>query len=102
MGGAAYRIGPSHIGNSFNPYGASYTENARNGRVTMARVDPRHRALFGAAWHLGYLSQVAEGELEAATMASPVGEFGIAVTRLPHPQPWFDEHPGQECIRCSM
>jgi hypothetical protein len=77
MGGAAYRIGPSHIGNSFNPYGASYTENPGNGRVTMARVDPRHRALFGAAWHLGYLSQVAEGGLEAATMASPVGEFGL-------------------------
>jgi hypothetical protein len=93
IGDAAYRIGPSHIGNSFNPYGASHTENPGNGRVTMARVDPRHRALFGAAWHLGYLSQVAEGGLEAATMASPVGEFGIAVTALPHAQPWFDDQP---------
>ena len=25
MGDSAYRIGPSHIGNSFNPYGADYT-----------------------------------------------------------------------------
>jgi D-apionolactonase len=89
-GNAAYRIGPSHIGNSFNPYGASHTENAENRRVTMARVEPRHRGLFGAAWHLGYLSVAAEGGLEAVTMASPAGEFGVAVARLPHAQPWFD------------
>jgi hypothetical protein len=93
IGRTPYRIGPSHIGNSFNPYGESYAANPAGGRVTMARVDPRHRGLFGAAWHLGYLSQVAEGGLEAATMASPVGEFGIAARRLPHPQPWFDENP---------
>ena len=90
IGRTPYRIGPSHIGNSFNPYGASVTPNPSGGRVTMARVEPRHRGLFGAAWHLGYLSQAAAGGLEAATMASPVGEFGIAYARLPHPQPLFD------------
>jgi hypothetical protein len=92
-GGAPYRIGPSHIGNSFNPYGAAYTENPENRRVTMARVDPRHRGLFGAAWHLGYISQAAEGGLEAVTMASPVGEFGIAYASLGHTQLWFDSAP---------
>jgi len=90
IGDSAYRLGPSHIGNSFNPYGDAYTENPENRRVTMARIEPRHRGLFGAAWHLGYISQVAQGGLEAVTMASPVGEFGIAYAKLAHTQPWFD------------
>jgi hypothetical protein len=93
-GNSAYRIGPSHIGNSFNPYGANYTENPENQRVTMARVEPRHRGLFGAAWHLGYISQVANGGVEAVTMASPIGEFGIAYAKLPHAQPGFDNVAG--------
>lgn len=90
-GGEPYRIGPSHIGNSFNPYGSRVTPNPDNGRVTMARVEPRHRGLFGAAWHLGFLSQAANGGVEAATMASPAGEFGIVYRSLQHAQPWFDE-----------
>jgi hypothetical protein len=60
----------------------------------MVRVEPRHRGLFGAAWHLGYFSEVANGGLEAATMASPAGEFGIAYARLPHPQPGLDDTAG--------
>jgi D-apionolactonase len=94
VGDTPYRIGPAHIGNSFNPYGADYTANPGNRRSTMVRVEPRHRGLFGAAWHLGYLSEAARGGLEAATMASPAGEFGIAYTQLPHAQPWFDATPG--------
>jgi hypothetical protein len=89
-----YRIGPSHIGNSFNPYGAAVTPNPAGRRVTMARIEPRHRGLFGAAWHLGYLSQAANGGVEAATVASPVGEFGIAYRKLAHAQPWFDTASG--------
>lgn len=90
VGKTPYRIGPSHIGNSFNPYGATYTQNPDNRRVTMARVEPRHRALFAAAWHLGYISQAAKGGVEAVTMASPVGEFGIVYAELPHAQPGYD------------
>lgn len=90
VGGVPYRIGPSHIGNSYNPYGATYTENPKNERVTMARVEPRHRGLFGAAWALGFISQAANGGLEAVTTASPVGEFGIVYAKLDHAQPWFD------------
>ncbi len=93
-GSTPTRIGPSHIGNSFNPYGASTTENPKGGRVTMARVEPRHRGLFGAAWHLGFLGQAANGGVEAATLASPAGEFGIATQKLGHAQPWFDDAAG--------
>jgi hypothetical protein len=89
-----YRIGPSHIGNSYNPYGKNYTENPENIRVTMARVEPRHRGLFGAAWHLGFVSQAAAGGLEAVTLASPAGEFGVAATRQDHARPWYDENEG--------
>jgi hypothetical protein len=56
----------------------------------MARIEPRHRGLFGAAWHAGYFSQAAKGGVEAATLASPVGEFGIAYAKLAHAQPWYD------------
>ena len=94
IGDTAYRIGPAHIGNSFNPYGAGYTPNPDNRRITMARIEPRHRGLFGAAWHLGYFSEVARGGVEAATMASPAGEFGIAYARLPHRQPGLDDTVG--------
>ena len=93
-GDLPYRIGPAHIGNSFNPYGADYTPNPDNQRITMVRVEPRQRGLFGAAWHLGYFSEAAKGGLEAATMASPAGEFGIAYARLPHAQPGLDDMPG--------
>jgi len=96
VGDLPYRIGPAHIGNSFNPYGADYTPNPGNQRLTMVRIEPRHRGLFGAAWHLGYFSEVARGGLEAATMASPAGEFGIVYTRLPHAQPGLDEATGVE------
>jgi hypothetical protein len=92
IGATPYRIGPSHIGNSFNPYGAFYAANQHGERVAMARVDPRHRGLFGAAWHAAFLAQVADGGLEAATMASPAGEFGIAYQRRDYPQPLFDEN----------
>lgn len=91
IGGQPYRIGPSHIGNSFNPYGTSVTPNPDNCRVTMARMDPRQRGLFGAAWHLGYLTQAVDAGIEGITMASPVGEFGIVYRPLPHRQQWYDE-----------
>ncbi|MCB1487841.1 MAG: hypothetical protein KDJ88_10335, partial [Bauldia sp.] len=43
---------------------------------------------------LGYLSQVAAGGLEAVTMASPVGEFGIVYRKQKYPQPWYDTARG--------
>ena len=52
----------------------------------MARVDPLHRGLFGAAWHLGFLSVAAEGGIEAVTMASPVGRVRHRL-RPPRPRP---------------
>ncbi len=89
-GGAAYRIGPSAIGCRQNPYGRSTLDNPCGGRVCLARVDPRQRGLFGAAWTLGYLAAAASGGIEAVTLGAPTGPFGFIYRRTADPQPYFD------------
>ena len=76
-GSIPYRIGPSAIGMRENPYGASVAENAGRSRSTMVRDDPRHRALFGAAWSLAYAAVAAKHGLEMVTLAHGVGDFGV-------------------------
>ena len=58
-GGKPYRIAPSAIGMRFNPYGPDVHHNSDNGRYSFSRQDPRHRALLGAAFTLGYAARVA-------------------------------------------
>jgi len=74
--GRPLRLGPSGIGMRENPYGAGPAANPCNARVATARRDPRHRALFGAAFTLGLLA-ASEG-VEAVTAADPAGDFGVA------------------------
>jgi hypothetical protein len=92
--GRPYLLGPSAIGARDNPYGAAAAPNPQNGRVALARMDPRQRGLLGAAWHLGYLAHAARGGVEAVALGAPVGEFGVAHAPMPWPQPWFDQHGG--------
>jgi hypothetical protein len=94
-GAAAYRIGPSTIGSRQNPYGKSTLDNPRGGRVCLARVDPRQRGLFGAAWTLGYLAATAQGGVEAVALGAPTGPFGFIYRRTIEPQPYFDAQEGQ-------
>jgi hypothetical protein len=94
-GAAAYRIGPSAIGCRQNPYGRSTLDNPLGGRVCLARVDPRQRGLFGAAWTLGYLAVAAHGGVEAVTLGAPTGPFGFIYRRTIEPQPYFDALEGQ-------
>ena len=91
VGPVPYRIGPSAIGMRHNPYGAAPVENPDNVRVAMARVDPRQRGLFGAAWNLGYAAEAARGGLEALALSAPVGPFGIVYRRADHAQPYYDD-----------
>ena len=67
-GGKPYRIAPSAIGMRFNPYGPDVHQNADNGRYSFNRQDPRHRALLGNAFTLGYAARVA-----------PLGSRGVGV-----------------------
>ena len=43
----------------------------------MAARDPRQRALFNAAWTLGYLSAFAHGGAARIAVSAPAGDFGI-------------------------
>ena len=77
IGGKPYWVGPSTIGMRQNPYGAAPADNPDNGRVPMARSDPRHRGLFGAAWCLGYAAEMIRGGVDTLTLAAPIGPFGL-------------------------
>lgn len=89
--GKPYWIGPSAIGMRFNPYGAAPMDNPGNGRVAMARVDPRQRGLMNAAWTLAYAAIAAAHGLEGVCLGAPTGAFGIVHAPAPWRQPWFDE-----------
>src|SRR5262249_16112072 len=60
-----------------NPYGASTAPNPNNQRVCLAKMDPRQRGLFAAAWTLGYVAALARGGVEAISMGAPTGPAGM-------------------------
>ncbi len=91
LGKTPHRVGPSAIGCRDNPHGATFTPNPANLRVCLARNDPRTRALFGAAWTLGYIATLARTGIETLTMGAPTGPLGFIHRRCDDAQPWFDE-----------
>ena len=96
VGRTPYRIGPSHIGNSFNPYGADHHAEPDNG----ARHHGPRRAAPSRPLRRRLASRLPRrGRPQAASrrsrMASPVGEFGIAHAGCRMPSPWFDEPGGR-------
>jgi hypothetical protein len=93
--GKPYRLGPSGIAARDNPYGKATSANPDNGRVCLAKMDPRQRGLFGAAWTLGYASIFANGGLEALALGSPTGPSGMIYRRTSEAQPYFDSVGGR-------
>jgi hypothetical protein len=89
--GKAYRVGPSAIPSRDNPYGKATSENPDNGRVCLAKMDPRQRGLIGASWALGYIAAFAKANLEAVTIGAPTGPAGIIARKTDYPQPYFDD-----------
>ncbi|MDP9138125.1 MAG: hypothetical protein M3N38_08095 [Pseudomonadota bacterium] len=85
MGDMPYRVGPSSIGMAFNPYGASTTPNPNALKRTMATDDPRHKALFGAAWTVGFLARAAAAGIDTVTIGAPAGPFGLVSDGNPVP-----------------
>lgn len=81
VGDSPYRLGPSGLGLRENPYGPAVAGNPENRRVPMARSDPRHRGLFGAAWTLAYLAIAAREGLAAVTVADCTGDLGVVEWR---------------------
>ncbi|OJF94401.1 D-apionate lactonase [Pararhizobium antarcticum] len=76
-GKKSYRLGPSTIAMRQNPYGSRTMENAQDDRMPMADRDPRHNALFGAAFALGYAIRVLDAGLECLTLSALTGRFGL-------------------------
>jgi len=76
-GDKPYRIGPSTIAMRQNPYGSRTKDNPSGKRIAMANRDPRHNALFGAAWTLAYAATVADADLEVLTLSTLAGPFGL-------------------------
>jgi hypothetical protein len=94
IGGKPYRVGPSGIGTRDNPYGAGTAPNPNNQRVCLAKMDPRQRGLFAAAWALGYIAAFARGGIEAVSIGAPTGPMGIIYRHTDYPQPHFDDLKG--------
>ncbi|WP_376964580.1 hypothetical protein ABNQ39_27645 [Azospirillum sp. A26] len=92
-GGLPIRVGPSAIGMRDNPYGRGPVDNPGNGRIPMARMDPRQRGLFGAGWYLGYVAELARQGAASVTLGAIAGDFGFVRQPGDWPQPWFDREP---------
>jgi hypothetical protein len=85
-----YRVGPSTIAARDNPYGASSLPNregALGERICLTDNDPRQRALYGAAWNLGYFAQFAAGGATHIALSELTGPRGLFDAGKP--TPWF-------------
>ena len=91
IGNAKHRVGPSAIGCRDNPHGATFTPNPDNRRVCLAKMDPRMRGLFGAAWMLGYVATLARSGVAAITLGAPTGPLGVIYRKTDYDQPGYDE-----------
>jgi D-apionolactonase len=81
-GTTPYRVGPGTIASRDNPYGAATLPNETGRgakRICLTDNDPRQRALYGAAWNLGYFAAFAAG-----------GATHIALSELTGPRGLFD------------
>ena len=85
-----YRLGPSAMGMRYNPYGKTTDANPANIRTAFAHQDPRQRALFGAAFALGYMARAAAAGIDRVCFGAPTGPFGLVYRKTDYPQPWFD------------
>ncbi|WP_417209048.1 hypothetical protein [Antarctobacter sp.] len=89
--GLPYRLGLASIGMRSNPYGAAVAENPTQVRRTMARIDPRHRGLFGAAYAVGVLAATEHSTIQALCLGAPVGPFGLMYSPAEYPQAGYDK-----------
>ena len=88
--GLPYRLGLCAIGMRSNPYGAAVAENPDQIRRTMARIDPRHRGLFGACFAVGVLAATQETTIQSVCLGAPVGPFGLVYEPKDYPQVGYD------------
>ena len=87
--GKAIWLGPCTIAMRHNPYGAEVAANPKRSRVPSAGEDPRHGALFGAAFVAGVAAAAAD--VDRLIVASPTGRFGL-IDATGHPRPMQAVH----------
>ncbi|HEY8593836.1 MAG TPA: hypothetical protein VIL84_01215 [Devosiaceae bacterium] len=75
--GKPYRLGLVSIGARTNPYGSSVASNPGQVRKPLAMSDPRHKALFGAAFMVGAVEATQGCGVAAMALGAPSGPFGI-------------------------
>jgi hypothetical protein len=90
IGKTPYRIGPSAIACRANPYGKAVTPNPDDERMSLVEADPRQRALFGAAWSLGYVASLAPMGVDAVSFGAPTGPLGIIHRKADRATPYYD------------
>ncbi|MGQ9647912.1 MAG: hypothetical protein ACUVWO_15415 [Thermodesulfobacteriota bacterium] len=95
VGNKKLYFGPSNIGIRKHPHAATPCQNPNQDRMTMTSADPRQRGLFAAAWSVGYLSEMAIGQVEAVSLFSPWGPFGIIYKKTDFIQPWYEGSGGK-------
>ena len=74
--GVPVHLGPSAIGASASPLGAQ-PESDGSRRLALARHDPRSRALFGAAWLLGYVAACVQAGVAGLSLQTLLGPSGL-------------------------
>jgi hypothetical protein len=97
--GTPHRVGPSGIGARDNPHGSTYSQNPENERICLAKMDPRQRGLFSAAWTLAYVAELVAGGVDRISMAAPTGPLGVIYRGTDYHQPYYDDLP--EAIRTT-
>ncbi len=70
------RVGPSAIPARASPLGAQPASDGRQ-RIALAKRDPRTCGLFGAAWLLGYVAELASTQVQAITLMQLQGDAGL-------------------------
>ncbi|WP_421594579.1 hypothetical protein [Shinella sp. M27] len=91
--GVSLAVGPVGIGARLNPYGPAPVDNSSEERVGMAAQDPRQRGLFAAAWHVGYLAQLAPWGVARFAFGAPTGPFGLVASRQDYARDGWDALP---------
>ena len=74
--GVPVHVGPSAIGTRISPLGAQPDSDGSR-RQALARHDPRSRALFGAAWLLGYVAAWIRAGADGLSMLTLLGPSGL-------------------------
>ena len=74
--GRAWHMGPSWLPARASPLGPQPASQGRQ-RTALARLDPRTRGLFGAAWLLGHLAAAGQARVDALTLPPLLGDDGL-------------------------